>query len=104
MFMITQRQLLETDVLIIIIKDQYGSMSLSENCCCICVKTVAGVIVDVFVLLRVRQSAGAREHCSKAASHFVGRRGKSKERKRGKQGQNSKKQKAKRKKKCQKEE
>ena len=55
MFMITQKQLLETDVLIIIIKDQYGPMSLSENCRCICVKTVAGVIVDVFVLLIMQQ-------------------------------------------------
>ena len=30
---------------------------------------------------RVRQSAGAREHCSKAASYFVGRRGRKTERK-----------------------
>ena len=29
-------------------------------------------------LSRVRQSAGAREHCSMAASHFVGRREKEK--------------------------
>ena len=32
---------------------------------------------------RVRQSAGAREHCSKAASHFVGRRERQKEGERG---------------------
>ena len=33
--------------------------------------------------VRVRQSAGAREHCSKAASHFVGRRERQKEGERG---------------------
>ena len=33
-----------------------------------------GKNVTISITDRVRQSAGAREHCSKAASHFVGRR------------------------------
>ena len=40
---------------------------------------------------RVRQSAGAREHCSKAASCFVGSRAKKKRGKTGKKGNRRKK-------------